>query len=193
MENALREPKPSRIRGPLKWVGLLTCWLTLCVWGVTCWWAFYHQAPDHTAIFSKGQLWYLQYNEDYHQYEQLWGRERTGWQFEPIIPSFWIAFESGLYSVFDLPSAERRPHGMREPVTGRYVSLLGQTYTLPLSIPFYIAAIPTAFLWRHELWRAYNRLLRRHPPGHCQSCGYNLSGNVSGTCPECGAPVPSTP
>ena len=31
-------------------------------------------------------------------------------------------------------------------------------------------------------------LLHRHdrPPGHCRSCGYNLTGNVSGRCPECG-------
>lgn len=28
------------------------------------------------------------------------------------------------------------------------------------------------------------------PPGECQ-CGYNLFGNVSGVCPECGSPVPS--
>ncbi len=28
---------------------------------------------------------------------------------------------------------------------------------------------------------------RKHPPGHCQRCGYNLTGNTSGTCPECGA------
>lgn len=25
-----------------------------------------------------------------------------------------------------------------------------------------------------------------HPVGHCQTCGYNLTGNTSGTCPECG-------
>ncbi len=31
---------------------------------------------------------------------------------------------------------------------------------------------------------------RRFPPGHCQRCGYDLTGNVSGRCPECGAPVP---
>jgi len=26
----------------------------------------------------------------------------------------------------------------------------------------------------------------------CSSCGYNLTGNTSGVCPECGAPVPTT-
>ena len=25
-----------------------------------------------------------------------------------------------------------------------------------------------------------------YPPGHCRHCGYNLTGNVSGRCPECG-------
>lgn len=27
--------------------------------------------------------------------------------------------------------------------------------------------------------------------GRCLSCGYNLTGNLSGTCPECGTPVPA--
>ena len=27
---------------------------------------------------------------------------------------------------------------------------------------------------------------RDYPPGHCRACGYNLQGNVSGICPECG-------
>ncbi|MBI5764999.1 MAG: hypothetical protein HZA51_15895 [Planctomycetes bacterium] len=27
------------------------------------------------------------------------------------------------------------------------------------------------------------------PRGSCQSCGYNLTGNVSGRCPECGTDV----
>ena len=26
-------------------------------------------------------------------------------------------------------------------------------------------------------------------PGHCPSCGYDLTGNVSGVCPECGNPI----
>ena len=28
----------------------------------------------------------------------------------------------------------------------------------------------------------------RVPTGHCANCGYNLTGNVSGICPECGLP-----
>lgn len=40
-----------------------------------------------------------------------------------------------------------------------------------------VAALPTAFLfWRDS----------RYPPGHCQRCGYDLTGNVSSVCPECG-------
>ncbi len=27
---------------------------------------------------------------------------------------------------------------------------------------------------------------RAHPPGHCRRCGYDLTANESGVCPECG-------
>lgn len=54
-----------------------------------------------------------------------------------------------------------------------------------LKVPFWTLSlallIPTLLLW----WRD-----RPFPPGHCRNCGYNLTGNVSGRCPECGAPVP---
>ncbi len=36
---------------------------------------------------------------------------------------------------------------------------------------------------------AENRTKPKHPAGHCQTCGYNLTGNVSGICPECGEAV----
>jgi hypothetical protein len=57
--------------------------------------------------------------------------------------------------------------------TGQWLAIC-----LPLWIPFLIFAIPTALLW----WRDRRRI----PLGHCQHCGYNLTGNVSGVCPECG-------
>jgi hypothetical protein len=49
---------------------------------------------------------------------------------------------------------------------------------LPLFLPFTTVAVVTGFLWYRDR--------RRIPPGHCQKCGYNLTGNVSGVCPECG-------
>ncbi len=40
--------------------------------------------------------------------------------------------------------------------------------------------IPTFLLWRRD---------HRYPDGHCRNCGYNLTGNVTGICSECGQPI----
>jgi hypothetical protein len=34
---------------------------------------------------------------------------------------------------------------------------------------------------------------REYPPGYCRACGYNLTGNVSGVCPECGTKIKPPP
>jgi hypothetical protein len=40
---------------------------------------------------------------------------------------------------------------------------------------------------------AARRVSRRRPLlPECETCGYNLTGNVSGQCPECGTPIPGT-
>jgi hypothetical protein len=49
--------------------------------------------------------------------------------------------------------------------------------TLHLWVPFLICAAPTAWLWYSN---------RSPAPGKCR-CGYDLTGNTSGRCPECGA------
>ncbi len=48
---------------------------------------------------------------------------------------------------------------------------------LAMWIPLLLVTLPTAWLW-----------LKDHPipPGHCKGCGYNLTGNTTGLCPECG-------
>ena len=51
---------------------------------------------------------------------------------------------------------------------------------IPFWIPF---ALGTAG------WLVLRRRWRRHPPGHCTKCGYDLTANVSGVCPECGTKV----
>ena len=50
---------------------------------------------------------------------------------------------------------------------------------LPLWLFLGLAAVPTSFFW----WRSRPRR------GHCRKCGYDLTGNVSGRCPECGRAV----
>lgn len=50
---------------------------------------------------------------------------------------------------------------------------------IPLWIPFVAFGIPAVWLWRRDR--------RQRGPGCCRRCGYDLTGNVSGTCPECGA------
>ncbi len=50
---------------------------------------------------------------------------------------------------------------------------------IPLWIPLMLLAAPTGLLW----WLDRSRI----PPGHCRKCGYDLTGNTTGRCPECGA------
>lgn len=54
---------------------------------------------------------------------------------------------------------------------------------IPLWIPFVVVCAPTLLLW----WRDRSRI----PPGCCHNCGYDLTGNVSGVCPECGGAITS--
>ncbi|MBE7507060.1 MAG: hypothetical protein HS101_12380 [Planctomycetia bacterium] len=49
---------------------------------------------------------------------------------------------------------------------------------IPFGWPVVILAAGSMF----ALWK----VPRGFPDGHCQSCGYNLTGNQSGICPECG-------
>ena len=47
-----------------------------------------------------------------------------------------------------------------------------------------VVMLPWAF--RHRARRSLRIQLRERGEPICISCGYNLTGNVSGTCPECG-------
>lgn len=53
--------------------------------------------------------------------------------------------------------------------------------TFPMWLLFASVATPTALAWL--------RSRRRIPAGHCPACAYDLTGNVSGVCPECGKKV----
>ena len=46
-----------------------------------------------------------------------------------------------------------------------------------ITAPLFLLGLPTV-----------RRLRRRPLPGCCHACGYDLTGNTSGVCPECGTP-----
>jgi hypothetical protein len=95
------------------------------------------------------------------------------WQLKPYTPSHYL---------FALPT-----------YPGTWVHAIGFTIAIDetevwrdetLVIPGWFgitlfAAIPTVWFWRK----------RKGKRGGCLNCGYNLTGNVSGVCPECGTPV----
>jgi hypothetical protein len=58
----------------------------------------------------------------------------------------------------------------------------------PIVIPLCVVAAASVLL--------FYRASHRPKPGFCDNCGYNLTGNVSGICPECGtaiSPADSSP
>lgn len=74
-----------------------------------------------------------------------------------------------------MPDLERR--GLKTP-TG---TLTREFWYVPMWFVFIVVATPTYLLLRprYTLWRRRRR-------GLCLGCGYDLTGNVSGVCPECG-------
>ena len=82
-----------------------------------------------------------------------------------------VALDPG-WRVFRLPDSTRTPWlpWLRNNSVALHTNL-------PLWIPLAMTLVVTAYLF----WRD------RPVPAHCcQKCGYNLTGNVSGRCPECG-------
>ena len=113
------------------------------------------------------------------------------WSVQCITNDVWIGADAGGLWMGSLPpgrydpffKAQRGSRGMiwsyefiREGALGG----AGWCLVIPLWPLVVVIAIPTAWLWRRG---------RRHRPGHCRNCGYDLTGNVTGVCSECGTKV----
>ena len=61
-----------------------------------------------------------------------------------------------------------------------------------LFVPWWSLVVAFAGLPATTLGRRLWLWSRRRPFGRCPQCNYDLTGNVSGTCPECGRKVPQS-
>jgi hypothetical protein len=169
-------PRPSRIRRIAKWGGVLVCVVIAAVFlssahrpigGLT-------ESCLYGAGVSGGVAWFA------------WTRPR-----EEIEEAYEALSSTASQPVFSSPGPFYLPELMipfspRSWWNGGPLGRLGSTWrtryvTVPLPSLFVLFAIPTAYLfWRDR---------RRFPPGHCRRCGYDLTSNVTGRCPECGEEV----
>ena len=62
------------------------------------------------------------------------------------------------------------------------------TVQIPLVAVFVLSASYPAIAFIRGPLRRWRRR-RRAAAGHCQECDYDLTGNVSGVCPECGTKI----
>lgn len=82
------------------------------------------------------------------------------------------------------PAFYRRPSTLRmcmaiPSMAHRYFEII-----FPVWIPVLLTLILCRSLLRHDRWHLSEAACRR--------CGYNLTGNISGICPECGTPTPQS-
>ncbi len=175
----------SRIWRVLKWVGAGLCALLACLWLMSVWheihWTQYLKGAKHEL-----SLWVL-YGDIHASYTVHNERALSDWARRGVK----VESECGITPARDPGYWWTRPHwvlhgsdvwdGTR---TDKKV-IWGYQRGVMVSIwvPILIIGVPTAFLWLRDR--------RRIPPGHCSYCGYNLTGNVSGMCPECGTTVAS--
>jgi hypothetical protein len=106
-----------------------------------------------------------------------WGG--TFWPFERVADTYKVDLKKGITLGFRY---QRWTWNTPE------VSADGRRITFPYWVPALVLSVPVvAGAIRYGSGR---RRARRIDRGRCGSCGYDLTGNTSGVCPECSTPGP---
>jgi 4-amino-4-deoxy-L-arabinose transferase-like glycosyltransferase len=155
----------SRTRRVLKWVAAAMCALILAAWALSVQYAFTN-APDGRpqtvrVLISQGEI-------------------LIGWQ-RPFVRQDYADIDD-----FIVPALGKSSR-VGWPWPAFYTDVSGGTTYRSLVIPLWFMFL-LAFPAAASLWWLDRHRVR---PGHCWKCGYDLTGNVSGQCPECGTAVAS--
>jgi hypothetical protein len=170
----MKPPKPSRVRRVMKWAGLVCCLVLVIATAISFqWWISYGYVWPKCA---HGPV----------TITLVWGVLSCGGPPRAVavlLPEEQLATRRfGVNSVNSPPLGVLLPHMFRPRLQRAYPAspfLVGRVQ-IPLPPVIIVLAAGTAFLWHRD---------RRMPPGHCKECGYDLTGNVSGICPECGTAI----
>jgi hypothetical protein len=110
-------------------------------------------------------------------------------------PLVWV---TGLLAFYAQPDA--RPRFAQVMLAGIVITALGW-FTVPDQVSLVLPAAPliakvVALLFTASLLDVVRRLLPLRSLSvagrHCLTCRYDLTGNISGVCPECGTPTPQS-
>lgn len=185
----------KRTRPTLKWFSSLTCGILLVLAAVNTRWSFGHGNADRALFLDCGCIVYSRSRYEGTP-ENILARKikvppgSTHWFLGPGAFRRTIgSFEAEMYSF------QCKPHvfstiGYGPVGNQEFVKITTDDVVVPLWVMLAAASLPTAFFWRHEFigclrWAHVLRM----PPGYCHACRYDLTGNVSGICPECGMAV----
>ena len=154
----MKRPRPKAV---LKWSGLSLCTLIFAAW-LASRWAF-------AAV-------------TYRQGERVWAAQVQRGR-------AWLAWQRRRGALHaDWPEGWSASAGPNRAGESRWDLRLDRSYwsagfsafhhiDVPLVLPFLLLGAPTAWLFYRD---------RRRVPGACATCGYDLVGNTTGVCPECG-------
>lgn len=67
----------------------------------------------------------------------------------------------------------------------------GPSFEMPIWVLTAFFGVPALvrFFPAERVYHRIRRRISRHRPGICPTCSYDLTGNASGVCPECGTPT----
>lgn len=182
--------RPSRKRRIAKWTGLSACVVIVGSMLVSARWMVQYTRLLHKSQwglslgggrFEFGGVEYFGSEDSVVRLIESirkFGKLEAGWKVSTIRSTRWILTRR----FWRLPSTSTTTGTFRLNNPGATpCSQSSFRFTLPCWFPFVIVAAPTAILWHRDR--------RTVKPRHCLHCGYNLTGNQSGFCPECATPV----
>lgn len=136
-----------------------------------------------TLTISQGSVRWLRLRADdvtSPRFSIGWQHESLGIDSEPIWPSWWTLPTRTVVGFH--ASKQASPAVAFRAVPAHVIVVV-----LPLwSLVLLTAILPFARAARR--WRTSRELDRRVDDNFCIACGYDLTGNVSDVCPECGSP-----